>query len=311
MDNNSSQGLRVIPANEKKCIWMESGAVTFKLCNNNYQCNTCPFDMAMANRVQKQKDQDIDINTPKKPVKEVSLWTEEFRNLPAGERKCRYMLMGEVSYKICPNSFRCGECSFDQMMQEQMSSDHTVSEKDLVLESGFYLDERISYYRNHMWLKLERSGKYRIGIDDFAGRLLGILEDISLPGLGKKIDVGEFFWSAKHKFGDFEFASPLEGVVDGLNYDIINDPSLLTSDPYGSGWLMMIEPDNIRKITGNIFHSSEARAWMAEESKALNNSIYSSSVSTMHDGAIATKDISANLEKEEWLALAANHLHIR
>ncbi|MCK5220719.1 MAG: hypothetical protein KAR14_04000, partial [Candidatus Aminicenantes bacterium] len=117
MDNNSSQGLRVIPANEKKCIWMESGAVTFKLCNNNYQCNTCQFDMAMANRVQKQKDQDIDINTPKKPVKEVSLWTEEFRNLPAGERKCRYMLMGEVSYKICPNSFRCGECSFDQMMQ--------------------------------------------------------------------------------------------------------------------------------------------------------------------------------------------------
>ncbi len=311
MDKNSNRGFKVIPANEKKCIWMESGAVTFKLCNNNYQCNTCQFDMAMANRVQKQKDQKVDMNTPQKPVREVSLWTEEFRNLPAGERKCRYMLMGEVSYKICPNSFRCGECSFDQMMQEKMSAHHDVDKKDLVLESGFYIDDQFSYYRNHMWLKLERNGKYRVGIDDFAGRLLGELDHIHIPGPGKKIDIGEFFWSAQHEYGDLEFASPLEGVIDGVNYDAIIDPSLITSDPYGKGWLMLIEPENVVKTTGNLFQNSEARAWIAEESKILNNSIHSSATSTMHDGAIAAENIAKNIDKDEWLVLAKNHLHIK
>jgi len=311
MKKESNRGFKVIPANEKKCIWMESGAVTYKLCNNHYQCNTCQFDMAMANRVEKQKEQELDMTTPKKPVRVVSHWTEEFRNLPASERKCRYMLMGEVSYKVCPNSFRCGECAFDQMMQEKMSERHVLDPKDLVLESGFYIDEHYSYYRNHMWLKLERNGKYRVGLDDFAGRLLGELDHIHIPGPGRKVGAGEFFWSAQHEYGDLEFASPLEGIIDGVNYDAVIDPSLITSDPYGKGWLMLIEPENIRKATGNLFQSSEARAWMAEESKMLNTSLHDSSTATVHDGAIASDNIAKNIKKEEWRVLAKNHLHIK
>ena len=311
MEKNTRQGLKVIPGNERKCIWMESGAVSFKLCNNHYQCDTCQFDMAMANRVQKQKISDQSEAPMKKPAREIALWTEEFRNLPAGERKCRYMLMGEVSYKTCPNSFRCQECSYDQMMQEQMSAQHSVSEKELVLESGFYLDESLLYYRNHMWLKLERNGKFRIGIDDFARRLMGSVNNLYLPNLGKKVDMGEFFWTANHKNGDFEFASPVEGIVDTINYDLLENPDLLTSDPYGSGWLMMVEPENISKTSGNIFKGSEAKAWMAEESRTLNSSIHSSASVTMHDGAIASEDISKNLSKDEWMVLARNHLHLR
>jgi len=219
--------------------------------------------------------------------------------------------MGEVSYKICPNSFRCGECSFDQMMQEKMSANHNGSEKDLVLESGFYIDERMSYYRNHLWLKLERNGKYRIGIDDFSSRLLGTVDHLYLPGLGKKVDMGEFCWKAKHAYGDLEFASPMEGVVEEINHNLFNDPSLLTSDPYGKGWLMLIEPDNISKTNGNLFQNSDAKAWIAEESKFLNSSIHSSVTNTMHDGAIASRNIAANIKKEEWLVLAKNHLHIK
>ncbi len=311
MEKSPKQGLKIIPGNERKCIWMESGAVSFKLCNNQYQCDTCQFDMAMANRVQKLKNENDIISQLKKPAKKIDLWTEEFRNLPAGERKCRYMLMGEVSYKICPNSFRCSECSFDQMMQEQMSAQHSVSENELSLESGFYMDDSLVYYRNHMWLKLERNGKFRIGIDDFASRLLGKVNNLYLPNLGRKVDIGEFFLSVNHKFGDFEFASPLEGIVDTVNYDLMEDPGLLTGDPYGYGWLMMVEPENVSKTNGNIFQSSEARDWMAEESKVLNSSIHSSASFTMHDGAIASEDISANLKKDEWLALARNHLHVR
>ena len=49
------QGLKVIPMGERKCIWMDAGVVSYKLCTNHYQCNTCEFDLAMSNRAKKDK----------------------------------------------------------------------------------------------------------------------------------------------------------------------------------------------------------------------------------------------------------------
>lgn len=97
--------MRIIPANERKCIWMESGVISFKLCNNNYNCDTCKFDTAISDRIHNSN-------------KKVKQWTDELKDKPAYVRKCRYMLSGEISYKICPNNYNCGKCDFDQMMQE-------------------------------------------------------------------------------------------------------------------------------------------------------------------------------------------------
>jgi hypothetical protein len=40
-----------------------------------------------------------------------------FRRRAAAERKCRYMLMGLISSKLCPNYYECRSCSFDQAME--------------------------------------------------------------------------------------------------------------------------------------------------------------------------------------------------
>ena len=138
--------------------------------------------------------------------------------------------------------------------------------------------------------------------------MLGKLDHLFLPDLGKPIGQGEYFWSVDHKYGNLEFASPLEGIVDTVNYNLLEKPDLLTGDPYGDGWLMMIEPENIGKTIGNTFQGSEADVWMAEESIVLNSTVHNSTIMTMHDGAVASENISENIEKNEWLKLAKNHL---
>lgn len=39
----------LIPEEERKCLWMTTGFISYKLCDRNYQCETCPFDQAIKN----------------------------------------------------------------------------------------------------------------------------------------------------------------------------------------------------------------------------------------------------------------------
>lgn len=307
--NENKEGMKVIPIGERKCIWMDAGAVSYKLCTNYYQCNICEFDFAMSNRAKKDKMSEKPEASQKK---EIVAWMEEFRNLPADQRKCRYMLSGDVSHKICPSSFRCGECSFDQMMQDRIQPQF---EKDIEAYdevAGFYMHENLYYFRNHIWLQLERNGKYRVGIDDFARRILGKVKSIDLPAVGKKVDLEEYSWTIHHEYGDVDFFSPLKGVVESTNQELFEDASLVTEQPYTGGWLMTIEPKSIGKSNKNFLKGAEARAWMVDEANLLSQSIHHPEAGvTLHDGAAITTDISSNLSKEKWNEVVKKHLYAK
>jgi glycine cleavage system H lipoate-binding protein len=306
------QGLKVIPVGERKCIWMDAGVVSFKLCTNQYQCNTCEYDLAMSNRARKDKISAKE-HKPASHKKEIAVWMEEFRYLPADQRKCRYMLNGEVSHKICPNSFRCGECSFDQMMQDRIQPAFERDIQAFDRAAGFYMHKSLYYFRNHTWLQLERNGRYRVGIDDFARRIIGSVNSIELPPVGKDLDLEEYAWTIHHDYGDLEFFSPVKGVVESINQELIEDASLITEQSYAGGWLMTVEPQSITRSNKNFLKGNEARAWMVEEANLLKQTIGSEAgvTGTLHDGAAITTDMSINLSEQKWNEIVKKHLYTR
>jgi glycine cleavage system H lipoate-binding protein len=307
----TASGMKVIPSGERKCIWMDAGVVSYKLCTNQFQCNTCEFDRALSNRARQNKVEAKDYKPMPGHKKEIVEWMEEFRHLSADQRKCRYMLMGEVSYKICPNSFRCGECSFDQMMQDRIQPHFQQDLETLPMVAGFYISDNLYYFRNHSWLRLERNGQYRIGMDDFSGRLIGEPSGVVLPPIGKELDMEEYGWSIRHHFGDLEFVSPIKGVVTSTNQSLAEDAARLTEQPYADGWLMTVEPRSIARSNRNFLMGDEARAWMVEEAGLLAGSLQSEAGVTMHDGAVLKKDISKMLSKEKWHEIVKNHLYVK
>jgi glycine cleavage system H lipoate-binding protein len=309
--NDKKQSMNVIPTGERKCIWMDAGVVSYKLCTNHYQCTTCDFDMAMSNRAKKDKVALQDNKPVVGDKKQITEWMEEFRHLPADQRKCRYMLSGEVSHKICPNSFRCGDCSFDQMMQDRLQPTMVRDMEALDKVAGFYMHEGLYYFRNHTWIELERNGKYRIGIDDFAGRIIGKAKGIKLPAVGKDLDLEEFAWAVQHEYGDIEFFSPVKGVVTSVNQELLDDTAPVTDRPYTDGWLMTVEPKSIIKSNKNLLKGKEARAWMVEEANLLNKNIHGEAGVTFHDGAVIADDISSNLSKEKWHEIVKKHLYTK
>ena len=306
-----SNGMRVIPAGEKKCIWMDAAVVSYKLCTNQFQCSSCSFDQAMSNEVDKEKQllkENTKIISNKLPKVE---WMEKFRKLPSNQRKCRYMLAGEVDYKICPNNFNCGTCTFDQMMSDQAQPGMEQEIKSLDQVAGFYISDSLYYFRNHLWVQLQRNGKYRVGVDDFARRLIGRVNDIKLPPVGRKLEFEEYGWTINHDYGDLELFSPLSGIVDQVNPKLIKNTDILVEEPYDGGWLMTIEPQSIVKTNKNLFKGKEARAWMIDEADLLNRSIHSSPEATMHDGAELVMDISKHLDREKWREIVKNHLYTK
>ena len=313
LDNTTTKGMKIIPTGERKCIWMDAGVVSYKLCTNQFQCNLCEFDRAMSNRAKESREvpQVVRTELGDKPKKEIVEWMEEFRQFSADQRKCRYMLMGEVSYKICPNSFRCGDCTFDQMMQDRLQPAMEQDIKELPQVSGFYMSEKLYYFRNHTWLRLERNGQYRVGLDDFARRVIGKPDGIDLPRIGKHLDLEEFSWTIHHLHGDLEFLSPVKGVVTSYNHKLSDDLSLVADQPYSDGWLMTVEPESIAKSNKNFLSGKEAKAWMIDEANLLSKHLSAGAGITMHDGASLTTDLSRHLNKDVWLNIAKEHFYLR
>jgi len=313
LDKTEKKGMRVIPTGERKCIWMDAGVVSYKLCTNQFQCNLCDFDRAMSSRAKQTKEAPQVVRTElgDKPKKEIVEWMEEFRHFSADQRKCRYMLMGEVSYKICPNSFRCGDCTFDQMMQDRLQPPVELKVDELPQVAGFYMSEKLYYSRNHTWLRLERNGQYRIGLDDFARRVIGKPKGINLPPIGKQLDLEEFAWTINHPHGDLEFLSPVKGVVTSYNPKLTDEIDLMAEQPYSDGWFMTVEPDSIAKSNKNFLSGKEAQAWMIDESNLLSKNLSTEAGVTVHDGASLTTDLSQHLKKEVWLDIAKKHFYLR
>lgn len=92
-------------AGPAQCIWMKTGMVSYRLCHSNYECASCEFNQTMLEQRALLKTEDGAAKV-----------LEGLRQLPASQRKCRYMLNGRVAFRICSKLYECGHCEYDQLM---------------------------------------------------------------------------------------------------------------------------------------------------------------------------------------------------
>ena len=95
------------------------------------------------------------------------------------------------------------------------------------------------YSKDHEWI-LITGDIARIGITDFAQDALGDVVFVQLPTLGIDVSAGDSFSEVESTKSVSDIYAPVSGVVSAVNGDVESDPSLVNSDPYGSGWLCEI-----------------------------------------------------------------------
>ena len=100
----------------------------------------------------------------------------------------------------------------------------------------------LQYSRDHEWLRME-DGVAVIGISDFAQSELGDVVFINLPQEGDETTAGESFGDVESVKAVSDLLSPVSGIVQAVNEELVDAPEMLNSDPYGA-WIIKVEQVN-------------------------------------------------------------------
>jgi glycine cleavage system H protein len=100
--------------------------------------------------------------------------------------------------------------------------------------------EELRYSTDHEWVRIE-DGKARIGITDYAQDALGDVVFVQVPEVGQAADAGATVGEVESTKSVSEIYAPLAGTVLEVNPDLEASPELVNSDPYGAGWIAVVE----------------------------------------------------------------------
>lgn len=167
--------------------------------------------------------------------------------------------------------------------------------------AGFFLPENLKYHLGHTWAVSETQNLVRVGMDDFAARLIGPVEKITLPKRGQWLRQGQRAWTIVRDGGMVDMVSPVEGIVTDVNDAVLQNPELARRDPYGEGWLVTVNAPDAKTSFRNLLGGTLARKWMEEASLRLRQRLGSPALALAQDGGLALDDLTKNLSQEDWV----------
>lgn len=99
--------------------------------------------------------------------------------------------------------------------------------------------------KNHTWLSMNQEGIAKVGIDDFAQKLIGKIDSLELPNLGMNVKVGQPLFTIKQGNRSVTFTSPVSGKVSQINTLLKDNLEALDITPYERNWVCALDAENL------------------------------------------------------------------
>ena len=282
------------------CIWMQAGVVTKKECKSDYDCPGCRFDRVMGRVADENNRLKRKGKTPTGRHADIIPWKENLRALPLSRRPCLHHMKGRINFRACTHEYLCGNCDFDQYFNDQFSVHAVVKPVDTLNIKGFSIPQGYYFHRGHTWAKVEEGASVRIGIDEFALRLLGPFDQIEAPLMGKEV---------KQDRGDItvyrgglaaKILSPVSGVVTSINPRLMTEGSLAGEDPFSEGWVMRVHSDILRDELKKLMINRETGDFMDKEVERLHRLVEEVAGPLPADGGYLGNDIYGKMPQLGW-----------
>ena len=104
------------------------------------------------------------------------------------------------------------------------------------------MEQTRRYAKSHEWARLEDDGTITVGISAYAVEALTDLVFMQLPEVGAKVKAGESFGEIESVKAVSDLYAPVSGEVVAVNAELPGRLETLGEDPYGSGWVIRIQP---------------------------------------------------------------------
>lgn len=110
--------------------------------------------------------------------------------------------------------------------------------------------EDLKYTSEHEWAAVEEGERVRVGITDFAQDALGDVVYVEVPEEGTEVKAGEPFGEVESTKSVSDIFSPVTGTVVERNTALSDSPELVNEEPYGQGWLVVIQMSDASELEG-------------------------------------------------------------
>jgi glycine cleavage system H lipoate-binding protein len=166
---------------------------------------------------------------------------------------------------------------------------------------------RLYYAPGHAWLKWGRGSQARVGIDGLAARIVSDVDRVELPRVGTTLSQGAL--AARLHCGERQapVLAPVEGRVTRVNDAVRQDPTLLSTDPYGRGWLYAVETSSPEPA---LPHGGPAQEWFQREGDRLTRWLEHDLGLAAADGGELVGPAPSLVKGERWAALTDAFLKV-
>lgn len=123
----------------------------------------------------------------------------------------------------------------------------------------------LRYHEEHEWIRVE--GKQAtLGISDFAQDALGDIVFIEPPKPGTKVTAGQQLGEIESTKTTSNLYTPVSGTIVKINADLKDHPEMVNADPYGKGWIAMIELSDPAEVE-KLMTASQYEKFLASQKK--------------------------------------------
>lgn len=120
--------------------------------------------------------------------------------------------------------------------------------------------EDLKYHKEHMWVR----GDGTVGISYFAQDQLGEIVFLEVPEAGSEVEAGGAFGEVESRKSVSDLYAPVSGTVKEVNSEVEDAPELINEDPYGKGWVAIIEMSDAGEME-NLLSAAEYKELVSGE----------------------------------------------
>jgi glycine cleavage system H protein len=103
-----------------------------------------------------------------------------------------------------------------------------------------HVPDELRYSSDHEWARTE-AATVRVGITDYAQDALGDVVYVEVPEVGAKVAANQKISEVESTKSVSDIYAPVAGTIVAVNTDLADNPQRLNEDPYGEGWICVIE----------------------------------------------------------------------
>lgn len=121
----------------------------------------------------------------------------------------------------------------------QMKENLSSSTPEFQIPGGVFISE------GHCWANISEEGLVKVGLDDFAKKIIGKIDSIGLPNLGMSVKKGQSLFTVNQDQKSLSFKSPVSGKVKEVNKFINDELDSLNLSAYDINWICTIDADEL------------------------------------------------------------------